>query len=108
MHLGKQSTLENGAIFIAERVSLALPVCAAVLFFLVMANLLKTSFTDPGIIPRATNKEVIEQERLFKIGVKMPKNWLNFPTKGAGIRSDKKRSRSLPSEESGVAEWLVS
>ncbi|CAD5208488.1 unnamed protein product [Bursaphelenchus xylophilus] len=55
------------AIFIAERVSLALPVCAAVLFFLVMANLLKTSFTDPGIIPRATNKEVIEQERLFKI-----------------------------------------
>ncbi|CAD5205655.1 unnamed protein product [Bursaphelenchus okinawaensis] len=55
------------AVFIAERVSIALPVCAAILFFLVMANLLKTSFTDPGIIPRATNKEVIEQERLFKI-----------------------------------------
>ncbi len=33
-----------------------------------MANLFKTTFSDPGIIPRANNKEVLEYERMFKCG----------------------------------------
>ncbi|KAI6242393.1 Palmitoyltransferase [Aphelenchoides fujianensis] len=55
------------AAYVAEHISLALPICASLLFIAVLANLFKTSFTDPGILPRAGNKEVLEHERLYRI-----------------------------------------
>jgi len=50
--------------YLAENITPALPVIGAVLFIFVLSNLLKTSFSDPGIIPRATiaEAEYIERE----------------------------------------------
>ena len=39
------------------------PILGAVLFLLVMSNLFRTSFSDPGIIPRATHQEAQDIER---------------------------------------------
>ena len=49
--------------YLAQKVSWAIPVVAAVLYVFVMGTLLRTSFTDPGIIPRATPDEAADVER---------------------------------------------
>ena len=49
--------------YLGEKVSPAIPVVAAVLFLFVVSNLFKTSFSDPGIIPRATRAEAMDNER---------------------------------------------
>ena len=49
--------------YLTVHVSPAIPVVGAVLFIFVMSNLFKTSFTDPGIIPRATKEEAADIER---------------------------------------------
>ncbi|KAI1713546.1 DHHC palmitoyltransferase domain-containing protein [Ditylenchus destructor] len=49
--------------FLTTHVSISLPFITAVLFLLAMASLFKTSFSDPGIIPRASVREVVELER---------------------------------------------
>uniref|UniRef100_A0A8R1IEC2 Palmitoyltransferase n=1 Tax=Caenorhabditis japonica TaxID=281687 RepID=A0A8R1IEC2_CAEJA len=41
----------------------AIPIIAAVISLSVISNFLATSFTDPGILPRAENIEVIELDR---------------------------------------------
>ena len=41
----------------------AIPVIGGVLFIFVMAALLRTSWSDPGIIPRATAQEAADTER---------------------------------------------
>ncbi|KAK6052469.1 hypothetical protein COOONC_10026 [Cooperia oncophora] len=51
------------APFLYNEVSPVLPVLPAILSFLVMVSLLKTSFSDPGILPRAPNMEVAERAR---------------------------------------------
>jgi palmitoyltransferase ZDHHC9/14/18 len=49
--------------FLFSEITPAIPVVGAVLFVFVLSNLLKTSFSDPGIIPRATNAEAESIER---------------------------------------------
>ena len=41
----------------------AIPVIGGVLFIFVMATLLRTSWSDPGIITRATAEEAADTER---------------------------------------------
>uniref|UniRef100_W5JY29 Palmitoyltransferase n=1 Tax=Astyanax mexicanus TaxID=7994 RepID=W5JY29_ASTMX len=50
--------------YLAVRLSAAIPVFAIVLFLFVMAMLLRTSFSDPGVLPRALPEEAnfIEME----------------------------------------------
>lgn len=49
--------------YLGKNVSPAIPVVSAVLFLFVVSNLFKTSFSDPGIIPRATRAEAMDNER---------------------------------------------
>lgn len=50
--------------YLAVHLSPAIPVFAAVLFLFVIAMLLRTSFSDPGVLPRALPDEAafIEME----------------------------------------------
>ena len=41
----------------------AIPVVGAILFIFVMSTLFRTSFSDPGVIPRATPDEAADIER---------------------------------------------
>lgn len=49
--------------YLASEITPIIPVVGAILFIFVLSNLLKTSFSDPGIIPRATNAEAENIER---------------------------------------------
>ncbi|NXD16754.1 ZDH18 Palmitoyltransferase, partial [Nothocercus nigrocapillus] len=49
--------------FLANHLTLAIPIIAAVLFFFVISCLLQTSFRDPGILPRATPSEAADLEK---------------------------------------------
>ncbi len=53
--------------YLATNVSPLVPVVGAVLFIFTLSNLFKTSFSDPGIIPRATRDEALETERQIEI-----------------------------------------
>lgn len=50
--------------FLAIRITPAIPVIGGFLFIFVMSALFRTSFSDPGVIPRATSDEAayIEQQ----------------------------------------------
>ncbi|EHB00782.1 Palmitoyltransferase ZDHHC18 [Heterocephalus glaber] len=49
--------------YLASKLTLAIPIIAAILFFFVISCLLQTSFTDPGILPRATVCEAAALEK---------------------------------------------
>lgn len=49
--------------YLAVHLSPAIPVFAALLFLFVMAMLLRTSFSDPGVLPRALLEEATFIER---------------------------------------------
>ncbi|GAA6098288.1 palmitoyltransferase ZDHHC14-like isoform X1 [Tachysurus ichikawai] len=49
--------------FLAATLSPAIPVVGGVLFFFVLGTLLRTSFSDPGVLPRATADEAADLER---------------------------------------------
>jgi len=53
----------NSCPYLASQISPAIPAVAALLFIFVMCTLLRTSFSDPGIIPRATPDEAADVER---------------------------------------------
>ncbi|XP_059139359.1 palmitoyltransferase ZDHHC9-like isoform X5 [Physella acuta] len=50
-------------VYLAEHVTPAIPAIGGALFIFVMATLLRTSFSDPGVIPRASAEEAAEMER---------------------------------------------
>ncbi|KAF0045250.1 hypothetical protein F2P81_001779 [Scophthalmus maximus] len=49
--------------FLVQHLTAFIPVIAAVLFVFVVISLLRTSFTDPGILPRATPDEAADIEK---------------------------------------------
>ncbi|XP_068999228.1 palmitoyltransferase ZDHHC18a isoform X1 [Embiotoca jacksoni] len=49
--------------FLVQHLTVFIPVIGAVLFLFVVTSLLRTSFTDPGILPRATPEEAADIER---------------------------------------------
>ncbi|GAB6028993.1 Palmitoyltransferase zdhhc14 [Chamberlinius hualienensis] len=61
--------------FLAIHITPAIPVVGAVLFLFVMSSLLRTSFSDPGVIPRATADEAADIEKHIEVP-----NGSNSPT----------------------------
>lgn len=49
--------------FLAVTLTPAIPMVGGVLFFFVLGTLLRTSFSDPGVLPRATPEEAADLER---------------------------------------------
>ena len=49
--------------YLAVNLTPAIPVVGAILFIFVMSTLFRTSFSDPGVIPRATPDEAADIER---------------------------------------------
>ncbi|EDW72818.2 uncharacterized protein Dwil_GK16977, isoform C [Drosophila willistoni] len=61
--------------FLAERINPVIPIVGAILYFFTMSSLLRTTFTDPGVIPRASNDEAAYIEKQIEVP-----NSLNSPT----------------------------
>nr|XP_022907417.1 palmitoyltransferase ZDHHC18 [Onthophagus taurus] len=61
--------------YLAENVTIFIPIIGAVLFLFTMSALLRTSLTDPGIIPRATQDEAAYVEKQIEVT-----NSANSPT----------------------------
>lgn len=53
--------------YLAVHVTPAIPAVGGALFIFVMATLFRTSFSDPGVIPRATPDEAADLERQIEI-----------------------------------------
>ena len=51
--------------YLADKVSYAIPIVGGLLFIFVMGTLLRTAFSDPGIIPRANADETAYIEKSF-------------------------------------------
>lgn len=49
--------------FLASSLSPAIPAVGGMLFLFVLGTLLRTSFSDPGVLPRATPDEAADLER---------------------------------------------
>jgi len=64
---------------LALHVTPAIPVIGALLFIFVMSALFRTSFSDPGVIPRATPDEAAYIEK--QIGINIIYMFLNVATK---------------------------
>ncbi|XP_030746720.1 palmitoyltransferase app [Sitophilus oryzae] len=61
--------------YLAENVTVAIPIIGAFLFLFTMSSLLRTSLSDPGIIPRATSEEAAYVEKQIEVT-----NSANSPT----------------------------
>ncbi|RVE57052.1 hypothetical protein OJAV_G00212370 [Oryzias javanicus] len=53
--------------FLAEQLTPIIPVIGGVLFLFVIGTLLRTSFSDPGVLPRATPDEAADLERQIDV-----------------------------------------
>ncbi|CAH1183424.1 unnamed protein product [Phaedon cochleariae] len=61
--------------YLAENVTIAIPIIGGMLFIFTMSSLLRTSLSDPGIIPRATLEEAQYVEKQIEVT-----NSANSPT----------------------------
>ncbi|ERE84950.1 putative palmitoyltransferase ZDHHC14 [Cricetulus griseus] len=59
----QQDGLVTSCPYLAVNITPAIPVVGGILFFFVMGTLLRTSFSDPGVLPRATPDEAADLER---------------------------------------------
>lgn len=50
-------------VYLAQKITFAIPLVGVLLFIFVLATLFRTSFSDPGVIPRATPDEAADIER---------------------------------------------
>lgn len=53
--------------YLAVNITPAIPVIGGILVFFVMGTLLRTSFSDPGVLPRATPDEAADLERQIDV-----------------------------------------
>lgn len=56
-------SLSYSCPFLAQQLTPVIPVIGGVLFLFVLGTLLRTSFSDPGVLPRATPDEAADLER---------------------------------------------
>uniref|UniRef100_A0A182J3X3 protein S-acyltransferase n=1 Tax=Anopheles atroparvus TaxID=41427 RepID=A0A182J3X3_ANOAO len=61
--------------FLAQRITPAIPVIGGILFIFTLSSLFRTAFSDPGIIPRASQDEAAYIEKQIEVP-----NSLNSPT----------------------------
>lgn len=61
--------------YLAENVTIAIPIIGGLLFLFTIASLFRTSLTDPGIIPRATLEEAAYVEK--QIGINSFEIYIN-------------------------------
>ncbi|GAB0096210.1 Palmitoyltransferase [Sergentomyia squamirostris] len=61
--------------FLAEKITPAIPIIGGILYIFTMSSLFRTSFSDPGIIPRASQDEAAYIEKQIEVP-----NSLNSPT----------------------------
>ncbi|XP_025096975.1 palmitoyltransferase ZDHHC9-like isoform X6 [Pomacea canaliculata] len=54
-------------VYLALHVTPAIPAIGGALFIFVMATLFRTSFSDPGVIPRATSEEAADLEKQLEV-----------------------------------------
>lgn len=62
-------TLFFSCPFLALHITPAIPVIGGLLFIFVMSALFRTSFSDPGVIPRATPDEAAYIEKQIGINI---------------------------------------
>ena len=65
--------------YLAQRLSPAVPVFAALLFVMVMCCIFRTACSDPGILPRATSDEVLYLEKSGSPDAMLKSNVHHFP-----------------------------
>ncbi|XP_049292973.1 palmitoyltransferase app isoform X2 [Anopheles funestus] len=61
--------------FLAQRITPAIPIIGGILFIFTLSSLFRTAFSDPGIIPRASQDEAAYIEKQIEVP-----NSLNSPT----------------------------
>jgi len=50
---------------LGENISITIPIVGSILFLSVIVNMVRTSCTDPGILPRATQQESEYMDKLY-------------------------------------------
>lgn len=76
------SSCPSSCPFLAQHLTPVIPVIGGVLFMFVLGTLLRTSFSDPGVLPRATADEAADLERqIGKTLIKLFEIWTKWSWK---------------------------
>uniref|UniRef100_T1GR90 Uncharacterized protein n=1 Tax=Megaselia scalaris TaxID=36166 RepID=T1GR90_MEGSC len=66
-HICCRSPHKTFCPYLATKITPAIPIVGAVLYIFTMSSLLRTTFTDPGVIPRASHDEAAYIEKQIDI-----------------------------------------